>query len=314
MIFEVKILKEKAAIVILNYNDKENTIKYVNQIKEYDILSKIIVVDNLSTTENEFKNLQVLKSSKVDIIQSEKNGGYSYGNNFGLRYIDDIYENEFEYVIISNPDVSVKEINILKTIEFLNENKKVAIASPRMYFSKGPARRSAWKKRKYSIDLANCTRLTQLFLYLLFKSGEYSKKDFEKEYLKVEAIAGSFFIAKHKIFKEVGYFDEKTFLFFEEDIIGDKLKEKGYEIYSLNHLKFMHYESQTIGKLYNSFKKQDMLFDSRIYYHKTYNKINNFELGILKIFRIVRKIELVFENPITKILSNIINKINIYDF
>ena len=39
----------KVAIVILNYNSEEDTIKYVESIKEYKNLNKIIVVDNNST-------------------------------------------------------------------------------------------------------------------------------------------------------------------------------------------------------------------------------------------------------------------------
>ncbi len=301
--------KNKTAIIILNYNDSENTIKYVNEIKDYEVLDKIIIVDNLSTQEDELENLMKLKKlnngdNKINIIQSKKNGGYSYGNNYGLKYIDDNYEGEYNYVIISNPDVSVKENDILNTINFLNQNKTVAIASPRMKLDHGYARRSAWKKRKYSIDIANSTRLTQLLLFWLFKNGEYTKKDYEKAELKVHSIAGSFFVAKHNIFKEIGYFDEKTFLFFEEDIIADKLNEIGYDIYSLNNLKFMHYESKTIGKLYNAFKKQDMLFDSRIYYHKKYNNINKFQVFILKLLRYIRKVELCIEVPILKILKN----------
>lgn len=300
--------KNKTAIIILNYNDCENTIKYVNEIKDYEVLDKIIIVDNLSTQEKELENLMVLEKlnieDKIEVIQSEKNGGYSYGNNYGLKYIDDNYGEDYEYVIISNPDVSVEENDILNTINFLNQNKTVAIASPRMKLDDGYARRSAWKKRKYSIDIANSTRLTQLLLFWLFKNGEYTKKDYEKNELKVHSIAGSFFVAKHNIFKEIGYFDENTFLFFEEDIIADKLNEIGYDIYSLNNLKFMHYESKTIGKLYNAFKKQDMLFDSRIYYHKKYNNINKFQVFILKLLRYIRKIELCIEVPILKILKN----------
>lgn len=296
----------KTAIIILNYNDRENTIKYTNEIKSYEIIDKIVIVDNLSTIQDEFEELeklQNLNADKIDVIKSNKNGGYAYGNNFGLKYIEEKYSDEFEYVIISNPDVSIKEDNIINTIKFLEENEKASIAAPRMKFLNGLARRSSWKKRTYWIDFAGCTRTTQFLLYPIFKSGEYTKKDFEKEVLKVDNIAGSFFIAKLELFKEIGYFDENTFLFFEEDIIGDKISKKGYEIYSLNNLEFMHYESKCIGKLYNIFKKQDMLFDSRIYYHKTYNNINKIQVLMLKFLKLLRKLELVFEISILKLLK-----------
>ena len=78
----------KVAIVILNYNSEEDTIKYVESIKEYKNLNKIIVVDNKSTNENAMAKLKILENEKVEVIQSDKNGGYSYGNNYALRYLD----------------------------------------------------------------------------------------------------------------------------------------------------------------------------------------------------------------------------------
>ena len=293
------------AIVILNYNDYENTKKLVKNIKEYKILDKIVIVDNKSTNNDELKRLNTLICDKVDVIVSDKNGGYSYGNNYGLKYIDKKYgEQKFEYVIISNPDVYVKEYDIEKTIEFLNNNKKCVIASPRMYYTNGPARRSAWKNRKIITDIANSTRITQAILFPFFKKGEYSKKDFKNSVQEVDAIAGSFFVANHKLFRNIGYFDENTFLFYEEDIIGVKAKEKGYSIFSLNNLSFIHYESKTIGKIMNIFKKQDVLFNSRIYFQKEYNKANSFQIMIFMILRYIRKVELIFETLIKKVINS----------
>ena len=77
-------MDKKVAIIILNYNDSENTIRYVNEISNYDILNKIVIVDNHSNKENEYEKLLKLASDKVDVIRSDKNGGYSYGNNYGL--------------------------------------------------------------------------------------------------------------------------------------------------------------------------------------------------------------------------------------
>lgn len=293
----------KTAIIILNYNDYNNTSSYVNNIKHYSIIDNIIVVDNNS---NDGKNneLKKLESNKIDVVFADKNGGYAYGNNIGLKHLEEKYGKEyFEYVIISNPDVSVTEEAIKKCISKLEENNNIAIAAPRMYFTYGPARRSAWKERKFLVDVANSTRLTELILYPIFKSGEYTNNDFSNNILEVDSIAGSFFVARFSYFKEIGFFDENTFLFFEEDIICKKLREKGYKIVSLNDCNFIHYDSVTIGKIMNMFKKQDILFESRKYYNKKYNNISKFDLLLLESLKILRKFELLFEVPLRKLLK-----------
>lgn len=287
----------KTAIIVLNYNDYNNTSKFVNIVKEYDVLSKVIVVDNLST-DNNFDRLKELEDEKVLVIQNDKNSGYASGNNFGIRKLDDTYD----YCIISNPDVFVEEDTIVKCLDYLEKNKDVAIVAPRMFFESGKARRSSWKKRKYITDIANSTRITELLLYYFFKKGEYNKKDFESEALQVDSIAGSFFIARRDILKEIDYLDENTFLFYEEDILGDRLKEKGYKIVSLNTLKFIHYDSQTIGKAMSVFRKQKLLFKSRKYYHSKYNHVNKLGLFMFDVLYYIRCLELFVEIPIRKSL------------
>ena len=295
-------MDKKVAIIILNYNDSENTIRYVNEISKYDILNKIVIVDNHSNKENEYEKLLKLASDKVDVIRSDKNGGYSYGNNYGLKYLES-KNLQLDYVIISNSDISVEENAIKECIEFLKSNKNAAIVAPRMYYVDGPARRSAWKKRTPIVDIANSTRLTEFILFPIFKLAEYGKKDFENKITKVDNISGAFFVADYKKIKEIDFFDENVFLFYEEDILGYKFSKLGYEIYSINDIKFIHYDSRTIGKIMNMFKKQDILFDSRKYFQKVYNKANFLEIFILNILRYIRKFELIFEVPIRKITS-----------
>lgn len=291
----------KFAVIVLNYNDHENTLKYVDTIKEYDIIDKIIIVDNDSTLNDEIKILKSVESEKVEVLSSEKNGGYAYGNNLGLKYLEKV--GNYEYVAISNPDVFVDEDTLIKCLDYLKEHNKVAVVSPRMHFVSGPARRAAWKTRKPLIDIANSTRITEFLMYPFMKKGEYSKKEYMQDDLKVDCIAGSFFIAKYDSLKKVDFLDENTFLFYEEDILGARLKKIGLEIHILNNLKFMHYESQTIGKMMNMFKKMDILFDSKIYYQKEYNNIHLPLIILFNILRFIRKIELFIEVPIRKIFK-----------
>ena len=296
----------KFAFIVLNYNDHENTIKYVNQIQDYEIIDKIIIVDNNSSLKNEVRLLKELENDKVEVISSEKNGGYASGNNIGLRYLEKI--DNYEYVAISNPDVFVDEDTLKKCLDYIANNKKVAIVAPRMWYANGPARRSAWKKRTPIIDIANSTRITELLLYPFLKSGEYTKNDYNQDELKVDCTAGAFFIAKYDSLKKVDFFDENTFLFYEEDILSEKLRQVGLEIHLLPKLKFMHYDSQTIGKVMNIYKKMDIIFDSKIYYQKKYNHINFIILIIFKTLRYVRKFELIFEIPIRKLFQKLNKK------
>lgn len=293
----------KVAVIIVNYNDAEDTLKYVKTITEYETINRIVVVDNKSTTTGTFDKLKELESSKVKVIESDKNGGYDYGNNFGIKYLDSINE-EFDYYIISNPDIEVSEDAIKHCLDVINSNDKIAVISPRMLNKdRNPIRRSSWKIRTFGLDVVHSTRLLELLLYKVLRNGEYSNKEYEVEKLEVEAISGAFFVIKANILKEIGLLDENVFLFYEEDILAHKLRDRNYKTISLNSEYFIHYESQTIGKSLSYYRKMKQMFKSKMYYHKKYNKINLLQIFVFHILNICRKIELLIEIPIRKLLN-----------
>ena len=168
---------------------------------------------------------------------------------------------------------------------------------------KNPIRRSAWKLRTFGLDVIHSTRFLELLFYKKLRNGEYSKKDYEQEKLEVDAISGAFFIIKNEVLKEIGFFDENVFLFYEEDILAKTLKDKNYKTISLNTENFIHYESQTIGKTFNYYSKMKKLYKSKMYYQEKYNKINSVQKIIFKILNIFRKIELLIEIPVRKIFK-----------
>ena len=293
----------KVAIIIVNYNDVDDTIKYVETISKYNVINRIVVVDNLSTTIGAFENLKKLENEKVKVIQSEKNGGYDYGNNVGVKYLDSLGE-KYDYIIVSNPDISVSEEAINKCLNILENDEKIAVVAPRMFNKENkPIRRSSWKMRTFWLDVVHSTRILELLFYKVLRGGEYLEKDYQNELLEVEAISGAFFIIRNKTLREIDLLDENVFLFYEEDILAKQLAEKGYKTISLNSEKFIHFESQTIGKTFNYYKKMRQLFISKMYYHKTYNKINVVQVLVFHILNICRKLELLIEIPVRKILG-----------
>ncbi len=293
----------KLATIIVNYNNAKETINYVKQIREFENIERIVVVDNASTELNTMRLLKEVQNEKVLILQSGQNGGYSYGNNFGIRHLEAIGET-YDAILISNADIKIEKTAIDRCLEILEKDEKIAIVAPRMYHPNlQPIRRSSWKIRTFFLDLIHSTRLLELLFYPKLRAGEYSEKQYAQDLLEVEAISGAFFIVKYPIFKEIGMFDETVFLFYEEDILAKKLQEKGYKIVSVNDVKCIHYESQTIGKTLSYYHKMKQLYKSKIYYHKTYQHMNKGQMFLFQVLYIFRNIELILEIPIRKMLK-----------
>ena len=166
-----------------------------------------------------------------------------------------------------------------------------------------PIRRSSWKIRTPILDMIHSTRLLELLFYKKLRKGEYNNEEYKKSELEVEAISGAFFVIKYEIFKKINYFDDKVFLFYEEDILANKIKKIGYKILSLNNINFIHYESKTINKTHSYYRRIKQLYKSKMYYQQEYNKITKFQEIIFKILNVFRILELIIEIPIRKLLK-----------
>lgn len=264
----------KTGIVILNYNDYETTKEMISNIKKFKSLDVIIVVDNHST-DNSYSKLKKLESKKVKVIKSNENKGYAYGNNYGIEYLIKNYN--VDNIIISNPDISVSDKDIKKLVSDLELNPYIDLIAP--YVDENGIISRGWKLPTYFDELlSNITFIH----HLAKKRMQYSDKHYQKQLSKVDVVSGCFFMIRRKSFEMIGLFDEATFLYYEENIIGNKLKKLGMNTYVDKDVTIKHNLSVSVDKSFNSLKKYKILKDSQKYYQKEYNNLNIFGMILLR--------------------------------
>ena len=69
----------RIGIVILNYCDSDTTLKMLNQIKDYNVLDLIVVVDN-DSKDDSYEKLKKEENEKIKVIKTDRNSGYASGN------------------------------------------------------------------------------------------------------------------------------------------------------------------------------------------------------------------------------------------
>lgn len=263
----------KIGMVILNYNDYETTKEMLDQIKDYKVLDYIIVTNNC-ISDKKSDNLKKYENKKIKIIKTKENTGYAKGNNFGIKYLVENYK--VDYIIISNPDIILKEKDIVKLKEDLKENKEIDLIAPNVEQLKEIYR--GWKLPGFLDDLLSNINFIQRFAK---KRLLYDEKEYNKKLTKVDVVSGCFFMIRKTSFERINYFDENTFLYYEENIIGKKLKKENMNTYVDNEVKIIHNLSVSIDKNVNSLKKYKILKESQRYYEKEYNNLNIFGIILL---------------------------------
>lgn len=265
----------KNGIIILNYNDSENTKIMLEEIKNYKVLNYIIVVDN-NSSDDSLKELKPYENKKIKIVSSSSNKGYAAGNNVGIKYLLENYE--VDNIIISNPDIIVSEKAIINLIDKL-KNPDISLIAPTIKEPTGISR--GWKLPTFLSELVSNI---PYFHYLENKILAYKAEAYQTPLTEVEVVKGCFFIIKSNIFKEINFFDENTFLYYEEIIIGKKLKDLGYKTFVDNETTVIHALSQSVDKSINRINKFKILKNSQYYYEKYINKMDIYKLLILRIF------------------------------
>lgn len=264
----------KTGFVIVNYNDYETTLKLMKNIQNYSILNQIVIVDNCSI-DNSYQQLLKLQNDKIKVIKSEENKGYAAGLNVGAKYLIDKYQEC--NIIFSNADIVIDEEEDLKKIlEILDSNETYGLVAPVIREHEGLNR--GWKIPTPLQDAA--LNILWIHKYLRPKLLFYKDSEYHDETL-VDAVSGCFFCMKSSCLKDVGYFDENTFLYYEENIISKKLQNKSYKVVLINKVSVFHNHAVTIDKNIHSIKKFKILKKSQLYFQKQYNHANPIELFLL---------------------------------
>lgn len=274
-------------VLILNYQSYQDTINYVEILqKQQNIRLNILIVDNCSPNDayTILKNTFV-NAKNVEVIKSERNGGYAYGNNYGLRYIED---KSIDYILISNNDIVINDDLLLyKLIQNYKQLENPAFASPVTYVNGKASKYSAWKMTTLRDDLIGSLRLFEI---VVAGRRTYSITT-KNENMKVDCLPGSFFIGEKEIFFDIGLMDENTFLYMEEDILAHKIKKLSLNNYLITSLRYEHMTAQTTSSELGLFNMRYYLIKSRVYFHEQYLHTSKVGIFLLKVLFKIWKIE-----------------------
>lgn len=284
---------KRICLVVLNYQTYELTIRYVKDVlKQKNISVDVIIVDNASPNKS-YENLASCfhNDEKVQVVLSPKNGGYSFGNNIGIK---EALGRDFDYIFISNNDVIWKNNDDLYKLvrafeEVSDERKDLAFFSALMKDSNGQAF-PAWDIPSIYYDIA----MFIPFLNAYFKQ-KYSSELSNSGVDVVEVIPGSFFGGKPKTFRDIGYLDENVFLYCEERILAKKVFDKGLCNAVFTDISYIHDSSSTIDSVFSKRKKMKEVFSSVNYYHSINSKNNYLFRFVLRCFQYIYLMKLKSE-------------------
>ena len=207
----MSISRQNLSIVIVTLKSE----KVIHQcIKSLNQNIPIIVVEH--SDNKKLKEVLEKKYNNLKCILAKSNLGMGSGNNIGLKAADT------DYVLLLNPDVLLEE----NTIE------ELFIASQ---------------------NLNNFSMLAPLeknFNNYGFLNKKKTNKKLEDSPFEVDFIDGFSMLINKKKFKEIGYFDEKFFMYLENNDLCKRSRDKGDLIYIVPKSKINHLAAKAVDNKY----------------------------------------------------------------
>lgn len=212
------------AIVIVNYRTPELVIDCLNSLaSEIPSLppTKVIVVDNHSGDDS----VSLIKSAIVsfdwvELIESEINGGFSYGNNVGIKAI------KADNYLLLNSDTIVREGAIALLLEALNKYPQAGIISPRLEWLDGEPQISCFRNRSPINELINSAK-TGVITKILNKYDV--PLAVSEETIEVEWTSFACVLIRKTVIEEIGLMDEDYFMYFDDIDYCRRTKKAGWQ-------------------------------------------------------------------------------------
>lgn len=223
--------------IIINYNGgdllRKTLSSLVAELTGLELESEIIVVDNASTDDS--LSLISDRFPSVRVISLPRNSGFARAANSGAR------ASCGRYLLFLNNDIEIEPGSIGRLISFLDAHPDYALVAPAVLGRDGSFELSFGPDLNLLSEffLKTLARKYYACLYRLFR---------KKMARDVDWASGVALLIRREPFFEIGGFDERYFLYFEDADLGLRLRCSGYKLRYLPEARIIHYRGAVASK------------------------------------------------------------------
>ncbi|NLT98896.1 MAG: glycosyltransferase family 2 protein [Christensenellaceae bacterium] len=199
---------QKVSISIVTYNSKRCIVALLDSIDRYvkGVDYHVYVIDN-GSTDGTAEIVKRRVSPTLTLIESPANRGFGGGHNMVLDRRD------AEYHACINPDIVLKDDVISAMVRYMDAHGDIGLLAPKVLNMDGTTQ--ALPKRSPRLIYLISRRIDLGFLRKYREEYEMRERD-ENTPFDIEFCSGCFMFLRTALLKELGGFDERFFLYFED--------------------------------------------------------------------------------------------------
>lgn len=207
--------------IIVNYNTERLLLDSIGRLQNAatQLSMKIVIVDNASQD----NSVALIRKhfSECALIVNEKNVGFGRANNQSLALV------EGRYVLLLNTDAFVSPDTLDKTVAYMDSHPRCGILGVRLIGRDGALQPSArYFPTPWNLFLAS-TGLNRLFTNVRMVD------DMAWDHASVRQcdwVPGCYFLVRRQVIDQIGLFDPRYFLYYEEIDHCLAARKAGWEV------------------------------------------------------------------------------------
>ncbi len=220
----------KFSVVIVEYDSWTHTMRCVESLHGTGYSDfEVVVVDNGPGRTPEVPY-------PLRLIRNPTNFGFARACNQG------VLASTGDFVVFINPDTLVGK-NLFEGFEgFFRENPEAGVAGPRIVDGSGNLQLSARREVGLISGLLGRTSfLTRAFPKSRLVKRFFPAADPSTGPSEVDWVSGACMAVRREVVEEVGAFDERFFMYFEDADLCRRAREAGWSVHYLPHVEVVHH-------------------------------------------------------------------------
>lgn len=231
------------SVSIVNFHSQEVIYRCLEALRRTEwrgLEHEIIVVDN--SNETTLANQIAQAWPEVRYI-ANGNTGYGSGNNLALRQASG------KYFLILNPDTVVTPEAVRQLYDFMESHLQVGVIGPGQRNVDGSRQDSCY--RWHSLITPFCRRWQWLLRY------SWARRELDRFLMHdvsldqptpVDWLLGSCLLVRAAAMRQIGYFDERYLLYFEDTDLGRQMWYHGWQVVYHPEIEILHNHFRTSAR------------------------------------------------------------------
>jgi GT2 family glycosyltransferase len=194
---------------------------------------EIIVIDN--NPSEGFADIISSEFPEVRHLPLESNIGFGAAMNRGIQ------ASTGRYVLVFNPDIVVGPGSLEALMAYMDAHPDTGIVGPRLHNPDGTLQHSCYRFPKLVTPAYRRTFLGRTSAGKRALSDYLMLDDDHEQTMDVDSLIGAALFARRKMLEEVGLFDERFFMYYEDNDLCRRFWEQGYRVVYHPEATMTHY-------------------------------------------------------------------------